>query len=275
MFKKLIVVAVVGGLAVAAINKTRLGSYVRTEIRGLREAAEDQIPPEKEIARLRDEVGRIDQDMRKIVKQKVALEQERDQLLDRKTAIEKNLPGMRDRMNARADVLRSAEDRAKAGEKNVTVAFRDERAVPVVEAKNRLEALVNEVVTAEKELGRIDTKVASLSRIIGKLDTQQVAMKKAKIDLDADIDELQGLLLDLQTAQMESKYATDDGTRTDRIKEAAGKLRKKFDLQKRELAALQGISPESAGKSVDEILAPATKGGVASTPATMPKASEQ
>src|SRR5436305_4012864 len=117
MIKKLIVVAVVGGLAVAAINKTRFGSYVRTEIRGLREAAEDQIPPDKEIARLRDEVNRIDQDMRKVVKQKVALEQERDELLDRKAAIEKNLPGMRDRMTARAEVLRSAEDRAKAGEK--------------------------------------------------------------------------------------------------------------------------------------------------------------
>jgi len=276
MFKKLIVVAVVGGLSVAALGKTRLGSYVRTEIRGLREAAEDQIPPEKEIARLRDEVSRIDQDQRKVVKQKVALEQERDELLDRKTAIEKNLPGMRDRMNARADVLRSAEDRAKAGEKNVTVAFRDERAVPVVEAKNRLEALVNEVVTAEKELGRIDTKVASLSRIVGKLDAQQVAMKKAKTTLDADIDELQAQLLDLQTAQMESKYATDDGTRSAHVKESIAKMRKKLDLQKRELAALQGISPDSAGKSVDEILAPATKTGTAvSTPATMPKASDE
>jgi len=147
--------------------------------------------------------------------------------------------------------------------------------VPLAEAKSRLEAQVNEVVTAEKELGRIDIKVASLSRIIGKLDTQQVAMKKAKTDLDADIDELQGMLLDLQTAQMESKYATDDGTRTARIKEASAKLRKKFDLQKRELAALQGISPESAGKSVDEILAPANKTGVAVSAPTMPKAIDE
>jgi len=270
MIKKLIVVAVVGGLAVAAINKTRLGSYVRAEIRGLREAAEDQIPPEKEIARLRDEVGKIDQDLRKVVKQKVALEQERDELLDRKIAIEKNLPGMRERMNARADVVRSADNRVKEGEKNVLVVFRDERAVPVLEAKNRLQSQVDEVVTAEKELGRIDTKVASLNRIIGKLD------KRAKTDLDADIDELQGLLLDLQTAQMESKYSTDDGTRAARIKEAASKLRKKFDLQKRELAALQGISPETAGKSVDDILAPANKSGTAvSTPATMPKATDE
>ncbi len=260
MFKKLIVVAVVGGLAVAALGKSRLGSYVRSEIRSLRESAEDQIPPEKEIARLRDEVGKIDQDLRKVVKQKVALEQERDELLDRKTAIEKNLPGMRDRMNARADVVRSAEDRARGGEKNVSVVFREERAVPLLEAKNRLETQVNEVVAAEKELTRIDTKVASLSRIIGKLDTQQVAMKKAKTELDAAVDDLQAELLDLQTQQLESKYATDD-TRTSRIKEAIAKQRKKIDLQKRELAALQGVSDDVAGKSVDEILAPATKSG--------------
>ena len=53
MIKKLIVVAVVGGLAVAALKGTKWASYVRSEVKSWRDAAEDSVPPEKEIARLR------------------------------------------------------------------------------------------------------------------------------------------------------------------------------------------------------------------------------
>ena len=52
MFKKMILVAVVGALAVAAFKSTKVGTYVRNEIRGLQEAAEDEIPLEKRVAML-------------------------------------------------------------------------------------------------------------------------------------------------------------------------------------------------------------------------------
>jgi hypothetical protein len=68
MIKKLILMAVVGGIAVAALKGTRVGSFVRSEVRSLREAAEEQVPPEREIARLRAEVRNLDQDHVKVVK---------------------------------------------------------------------------------------------------------------------------------------------------------------------------------------------------------------
>ena len=277
MIKKLIVVAVVGGLAVAALSKSRFGSYIRTEIKSLRQQAEDQIPPEKEIARLRDEVNLIDKDIKKVVKEQVAKEQERDELVARKKLLEKNLPGMRDRLMARAAVVESAEERAKNGEKDVTVQFTPEdRPVSLRDAKIKLEVWVTEVASAEKEASHLDAKIASLNRIILKLDEQQAAMKKAKADLDAAIDELQEDVLALQIQQMESKYQTDD-TRTARIKEAIEKQRKRIDLQKRELAKLQGTGDAAATKSVKEIMAPVTtpvKAEGAAGPAAMPKASE-
>ncbi|MBY0513071.1 MAG: hypothetical protein K2P78_04070 [Gemmataceae bacterium] len=275
MIKKLIVVAVVGGLAVAALGKSRLGSYIRTELKSLREQAEDQIPPEKEIARLREEVGLIDKDIRKVVKDQVAREQERDELVARKKVLEKNLPGMKDRLVARAALVESGEERAKGGEKDVTVQFSpDERAVSLREAKIKLEVWVSEVATAEKELAHIDAKVASLNRVIAKLEAQQTAMKKAKGDLEGAINELEEDVLALQIQQMESKYQTDD-TRTARIKAAIEKQRMRIDLQKRELAKLQGVSDDAGGKSVKEIMAPVTGTKTeTAAPAAMPKASD-
>ncbi|HJZ56151.1 MAG TPA: hypothetical protein VKE74_14380 [Gemmataceae bacterium] len=276
MIKKLIVVAVVGGLAVAAVSKSRIGSYLRTEWKCLREAAEEQIPPEKEIARLRDEVSRIDTDIKKVVKEQVKLEQERDELIAKKKLLEKNLPGMRDRLNSRAAMVRSAEQQEKAGEKGVTLQFSpDDRAVSVPAAKMKLEGWVQELAASEKELKVLDQKIDSLNRIIGKLEEKRLAMTRAKDELERSIDELQEELLALQIQQMESKYQTDD-TRTAQIKESIAKLRKRMDLQRRELAKLQGTGAEAATKSVDEIMAPVSKpDGLATTsPPSMPKAND-
>src|SRR5262245_25882920 len=202
MIKKLIVVAVVGGLAVAAVSKSRIGSYLRTEWKCLREAAEEQIPPEKEIARLRDEVSRIDTDIKKVVKEQVKLEQERDELIAKKKLLEKNLPGMRDRLNSRAAMVRSAEQQEKAGEKGVTLQFSpDDRAVSVPAAKMKLEGWVQELAASEKELKVLDQKIDSLNRIIGKLEEKRLAMTRAKDELERSIDELQEELLALQIQQ--------------------------------------------------------------------------
>lgn len=279
MIKKLLVLAIVGGAVVFVVGKSRVGSYIRSEIKALREAAEDQVPPEKEIELLRDEVSRIDTDIKKVVKEQVAREQERDELVARKALLTKNLPGMRDRLQGMADKVRSAESRS-ATETDVTVQFApEEKPVNVGEAKVRLAAEVQKVSAAEKELGHLTTKIESLNRIIKKLDDQKVAMQRAKDELNTAVDELEDELLDLKVQQLESKYSTDD-TRVTKIKERTAKLKKRLDLQKRELAKLQGVEAGVAAKSVDEIMAPVNNpsakpvGAVSenNAPATMPYA---
>lgn len=282
MIKKLIVVAVVGGLAVAALSKTKFWSHIRTEVKSWRDAAEEQIPPEKEIARLRDEVSHFDADIKKVVKEQAKLEQERDELVARKKTLEKNLPGMRDRLTERAAVVESAEARAKAGDKDVTVQFGpDDKPITMGAAKVKLAAWVDELSSAEKEVAHLEKKIDSLNRIIAKLDEKQAAMKKAKAELESAIDDLQEQLLDLQIQQTESKYQTDD-SRIARVKQDIEKQRKRIDLQKRELAKLQGEEAGAANKSVKEIMAPVNKADkpaaatapTAATPPTMPKATD-
>jgi chromosome segregation ATPase len=282
MIKKLIVVAVVGGLAVAAVSKTKFWSHIRSEVKSWREAAEEQIPPEKEIARLREEVKYLDADIKKVVKEQAKLEQERDEMVARKKTLEKNLPGMRERLAARAGVAESAEQRAKAGEKDVTVQFGpDDKPISLTAAKVKLSAWVEELVAAEKEVEHLTKQIESRNRIIAKLDEKQAAMKKAKGELESAIDDLEEQLLDLQIQQTESKYQTDD-TRLSRIKQDIEKQRKRIDLQKRELAKMQGEGSDAATKSVKEITGPAFKtdtsaaatAPTAATPPTMPRASD-
>src|SRR5205823_1557195 len=162
--------AVVGGLAVAALSKTKFWSHIRTEVKSWREAAEEQVPPEKEIARLRDEASHLEADIKKVVKEQARLEQERDELLARKKTLEKNLPGMRERLTDRAARVESAEDRAKAGDKDVTVQFGpDDKPITLAVAKGKLAAWVDELSAAEKEAAHLDKKIDSLNRIIAKL----------------------------------------------------------------------------------------------------------
>lgn len=69
MFKKMILVAVVGGLAVAAFKGTRFASYVRHEIKGLRDAADDSIPLEKRVVLLEEGVNKLDRHVLKKIKE--------------------------------------------------------------------------------------------------------------------------------------------------------------------------------------------------------------
>src|SRR5205814_2028167 len=82
------VVAVVGGLAVAALKGTKWASYVRSEVKSWRDAAEDSVPPEKEIARLRGEVKMLDEDTIKIVTQLARLQSDQADLASRPETID-------------------------------------------------------------------------------------------------------------------------------------------------------------------------------------------
>ena len=60
MLKKLVILGVIGFVAVTALGGTKLASYIRSEINSAREKAEANIPPEKELARLRNEIKMLD-----------------------------------------------------------------------------------------------------------------------------------------------------------------------------------------------------------------------
>lgn len=260
MLRKMILVAVVAGLAVAAFRGTRWGSYVRSELRCIKEAAEDQIPPEKEIARLRGEVRMLDDDTIKLVKQLARLQSDQDDLTRRQKELENRKGTVSEVIRNREAAVRAAEAKVKAGEVDVSVSFGSQKFSLEV-GKARLKEAVRDYTDFDKELGRIQAKKDSQQRIIDKLEKQRLGMTRLKADLDGAIDELEEELQAIKLQQMESKYQVGGGiddSRVAHIKEAIAKQKKKFDVQRRELTMLQGPETQPTGptESVDEIMAP-------------------
>ena len=257
MLKKLIVVAVVGGLAVAAVKGTKFASYVRTEVKSWREAAEDAVPPEKEIERLRGEVKMLDEDTIKIVKQLARLMSDQSDLGNREKGLEAKKSQVSELMTSREVAVREAEKKAKAGEANVFVTFGDQK-FSLANGLLRLKETVRDYREIEKELTHVRMKSDTQQRIVDKLDRQRLEMSRLKSDLDTAIDGLEEQVQSLKLTQMESKYQTDD-TRVAQIKESIAKVNKRLDIQRRELSLLQDtVTPSIAlpTESVDDIMAP-------------------
>jgi chromosome segregation ATPase len=257
MIKKLLVVAVVGGLAVAAVKSTKLGSHFRAEVKSWREAAEDQISPESEIVRLRGEVKNLDEDTIKIVKQLARLQSDQADLQGREKTLTAKKSQVGELMASRETSLRAAEAKAKAGESNVKVTF-GEQEYSLESGRNRLRETVSEYMVIDKELTFVRMKTESQAKIVDKLDRQRLEMGRLKTDLEAAIDELEVEVQALKLQQMESKYQTDD-TRVAQIKESIQKQRKRLDVQRRELNLLQDtVAPSltTNNETVDDIMAP-------------------
>ena len=257
MLKKLIVVAVVGGLAVAAVKGTKFASYIRTEVHSWREAAEDAVPPEKEIERLRGEVKMLDEDTIKIVKQLARLQSDQADLVGREKGLEAKKSQVSELMTSREVAMREAEKKAKAGETNVLVVFGDQK-FSLANGLLRLKETVRDYREIEKELTHVRMKSETQQRIVDKLDRQRLEMSRLKSDLDTAIDGLEEQVQSLKLTQMESKYQTDD-TRVAQIKESIAKVNKRLDIQRRELSLLQDTVTPSVTlptESVDDIMAP-------------------
>jgi len=272
MIKKLLIVAVVGGLAVAAVKGTKWASYVRSEVKSWREAAEDAVPPEKEIERLRGEVKMLDEDTIKIVKQLARLQSDQADLGNREKSLETKKSEVREVMHSREAAVREAEQKAKSGEANVYVIFGDQK-YSLANAKQKLKDTVADYQAFDKELTHVRAKSETQQRIIDKLDRQRLEMGRLKTDLDLAIDGLQEQVQALNLQQMESKYQTDD-TRVAQIKESIAKVNKRLDIQRRELSMLQDTVPSHVAtptESVDDIMAPVT--GKTAKP-TMPKSGD-
>lgn len=272
MLRKMILVAVVGGLAVAAFKGTKWASYVRAELCSMREDAENAVPPEKEIARLRGEIRLLDEDTLKIVKQLARLQSDQADLVKRQEVLTKKKDDVAETMKSREALVRAAEEKARAGEGNVAVTFGDQR-LSLDMGKARLKATVQQYADLTKELTLTAAKVNTQQRIVDKLERQRLQMSGLKGELDAAVDALEADVQDLKLQQMESKYQTDD-TRVAQIKESIAKQRKRLDVQRRELTLLQDTDAPVAGpaESVDEIMAPVTGTKAAAKPTTVPKA---
>ncbi len=260
MLKKLVIFGIIGVVAVSAVKEMKVGSYLRSEIDSLRCQAESRIPPEREIARLRNEIKLLDKDIMTVVSQLAKERVEVAQLREKSDELRAKQSRDKELLQARATAIKSATE-------NVT--FGD-RTISIVEAKAELEEGVRRFTANQKSVESIDGAVSSREKVKFGLEKQLDAMKSQKTELAAAVDALEAELTALKLQQMESKYQTDE-TRLAKIKEDIRALKTKFAIDREKLALMPSVlepTPTKAvsAKSVDDIMAPLTK------PATAPKA---
>ena len=252
MLKKMVVLGVIGFVAVSALGGTKIASYIRSEIRDARERAENNIPPEKEIARLRNELKLLDKDIMTVVNQLAKERVEVRQIQEKTEEMAAKQSKDKELLTGRATAIKKADEQVTFGTRTLSVDA----------AKAELEEGVKRFAANQKSLDSFEALLASRTRVRDGLEKQLEALKNQKGELAAAVDAMEAELTMLKLQQMESKYQTDD-TRLAKIKEDLRKLKTKVDVEREKLklmpAALDApAAPAASGKSVDDIMAPLT-----------------
>lgn len=261
MFKKLLLVAVIGVAAFAALRGTKFFGLAKQEIAEAQSWVESQIPVEKEISRLRKEVGSLDKDRVKVqnllANEIVEVRYLRENTDELRTA----LATEEERLHASAEEIKAAE-----GVKGATTKVKYGRAtVPVTEAKAMLKADVARYGIKKSTLDNMEKNLSFREKNKDVLDKQLDVLKRQKEDLSIQLDRLEAEYKTLQLEQMESKYQSDN-TRLASIKESLRGLQKKLEVERVKLNLSPRVNDEGTGsgiggsntQSVDEIMAPVT-----------------
>jgi chromosome segregation ATPase len=259
MLKKMVILAVVGFVAVTVLAGTKIGSYLRSEINSARERAEESIPPEQEISRLRHEVKQLDKGLMVVVnqlaKERVEVNQLDEKVKTNAAAQEKDKALLTSRAQSIKDATAQASTEATAQVKW------GNRTLSVSAAKAELDTDVKRFATNQKTLEAMEATLAHRIKIRDSLEKQLETMKNQKSELSIAIDGLEAELNVLKLQQMESKYQTDE-TRLAKIKEDMRKLKTRVEVEREKLKlmpkAIEEPAPETNSKSVDDIMAPLT-----------------
>jgi chromosome segregation ATPase len=274
MLKKLVIVGIIGFVAVAAVKGSKFGSYIRSEFDAMKARAEANVPPEREIARLRSEIKHLDQDILAVVSQLAKERVEVAQLKERASELAAKQSKDKELLNARAAAIKSASDKRDADDKSGSqLVSWGNRTLSIATAKGELEDGVRHYTANQKSLDAMNAAVVSRERVKETLEKQLETLKNQKGELAAAVDSLEAEVTALKLQQMENKYQTDD-TRLGKIKEDIRALKTKIDIEREKLKLLPTVldtpSKATSNKSVDDIMAPLAGTSTKATEPTVP-----
>lgn len=237
MLKKVFVIALIAVGVGYAINKTRIGSHMRTEAEEVQAWLDDQVPVEKEIKVLRSEVTRLDRDLSKI-KDKLAKEiSDMKDLQKETTALAAQVDDENTNLMVRLTKIRDAADnKVSLGRETISVR----------EAQNRL-ALDTRIW--EKRKNTLRDKEITLKYIEQNVETmlaQKAEMERQQTELRVEIDAIEAEYKTLQLQEMKARSTQGDDSRLNKINESLQKLRKKLDVRQERLK-LDGVPVDTRG----------------------------
>jgi chromosome segregation ATPase len=256
MFKKLLIVALIAGGAVAVLKGTKFFGYAKQEVMSWKESWEESLPVEKKIALLRKEVAALDKDINN-VKDELAKEIVLTQRLQKDMA-EKHTAVNTDRKRVDAFAAQIQEKETTGTPVSVGSAK-----FSISEAKARLKQDVDTHILRKKNLASIEQAYNHHEKIKDTLTRTLDELSRQKDALTIEIDSVEAEFKTLQLTQIESKYQRDD-SRLSKIKQDLAKLRDSVKIQEVRASldaptkALETpvTTTPTTPESVEDILAP-------------------
>lgn len=244
MLKKALLVVgvvVVGG---AFLRGSKIYSYVRNEVVNIGGWVEDQVPVEKEIARLRGEVSKLDQDIAPIkddlAKELFAAEKLQKESADLRARVETEKKDLL----ARVATIREAGDAT-----HVSIGA---SRFPLAQARERLASDTKLHELRKQALSRKEESMQIAERNVSVLQKQLAELHRQKSELKVEIDAIDADHKALQLQQMESKYQRDD-SRLSGVKESIQKLRDKIAVQQKRVELDKADAPSATPAPVESL----------------------
>jgi len=249
MLKKLIVVAVVAGVAVAAVKGTRWASYVRSEIKSIQTEAEDEIPLDKRVAMLEDGVNRLDRHVLKKVNEVARAKAELSLTEQEVTAQEARQTAKKKVLNDRLAVIRASNTgTVTIGTDTMAVT----RAVAELDAASKLYE-ANQKVLSDLQSNRDNQRQSvsvldeQLNTLIAQRDEMRIKVRSLKVEVQK-----------IHLQQMKSRTPAGD-TELANVKQEFREIERKLLTEQERLKLLPRIdddtevTPPPAPTSLDTI----------------------
>lgn len=208
MIKKLVIAAVIGGLAVAAVKVTKYGRYVWHEITSTVRQAEEDIPLEKQIAMLEEKHRKLQSvALPKKIHELAVANKEYERLAGEVAVEEARQADTQKTLAARLDALKKANGQVTAG-------------IPAGDTLGALEKDTAAWKAAQQVLaGRKATRDQSKANA-DVLAEQLTTLSKEIKDLGGQIQDMKVKLQQVRLQQMKSRHQTDNSDLAAAKKEA-------------------------------------------------------
>jgi chromosome segregation ATPase len=227
MVKKIAIVAVAVLAGLFLLNKTNLGSYAGLAWKKVRTSANNQVPLEFEIERVRHEVAKLGPDMRQhlsaIATEEVAVENLREDVSNTRAQLAKQ----------KETVLTMKRDLAKADAGNVTYVTYGDRKWSVSRVRDKLARDWASYKRCEEGLQSKEKLLEVKEEALAAARDQLAAMKDKKAQLEVQVAQLEAELKTLRVAQTRSDFQLDD-SRLARINASVAQIHDRLRILKKE-----------------------------------------
>lgn len=229
MFKKMIKIGALAGLAVGALAATGAWSYVRTGVHTAREQVRDNVPIKWEIERARQMITdlrpEIKANLQVVAREEVAVKRLAEEIQSKQAVLAKS---RNDILRLKGDLQSGSTRFVYAGRQYSEQQVRDD-------LSNRFKQFQVHEQTLEKLSKVLDARETNLDAARRKLE----GMLAAKRELEVEIENIQARLTLVEVAQTSSPVALDDG-QLSRTRQLLDDIRTRIDVAER-LVASEGI----------------------------------